>query len=103
MDSGIAGRDALVMLGMLETLRRNMEGAAHHRLTDAGLIRNAFRSTLELKYGDHSTLDRSGTGMRAKYPEESRCYTQVFREADSGRLLCAPDQQNVRADDLQIQ
>ena len=33
IDSGIASRDALVMLSMLETLRGNMEGAAARRLT----------------------------------------------------------------------
>ena len=57
----------------------------------------------QLKPGDHSTLDHPGTGMRAKSPEVSRCCNRVFQAADSGRLLCAGDQQNVHASDLQIQ
>jgi hypothetical protein len=60
-------------------------------------------STLRLKSGDHSTLDHPGTGMRAKTPEASRYCIRGFQAADSDRLLCERERQNVHADDLQIQ
>jgi hypothetical protein len=80
-------------------------GFAHPRPGEGRryFVRNQTSSTLQLKPGDHSTLDHPGTGMRAKSPEVSRCCNRVFRAPDSGRLLCARDQQNVHADDLQTQ
>lgn len=57
---------------------------------------------LQLKPGDHSTLDHPGTGMRAMSPEVSRCCNRVCQAASSGRLQFALDQQNAHADDLQI-
>ena len=58
---------------------------------------------LQLKPGDRSTLDHPGTGTRATSPEVSRCCNRVFQAASSGHLLFVRDQQNVHADDLQIQ
>jgi hypothetical protein len=58
--------------------------------------------TLQLKPWDHSTLGRSGTGRRAKFPNVSRCCIRGFQATDSGRLLCERDRQNVHADDPQI-
>jgi len=65
--------------------------------------RNETSVTLQPESGDHSTLDHSDTGMRARSPEVSRCCIQVCQEADSDRLRRARDQQNVHADDLQTQ
>jgi hypothetical protein len=83
------------------------KGFAYPRLEEGRrhFVRNETysTSTLQLKSGDRSILDHSGTGMRAKSPEVSRCCNQVFQAPDSGRLLCARDQQNVHADDRQIQ
>ena len=80
-------------------------GFAHPRPGEGRgyFVRNQTSSTLQLKPGDHSTLDHPGSGMRAKSPEVSRCCNRVFQAPDSGRLLCARDQQNVHADDLQTQ
>ena len=41
-------------------------------------VRNETYSTLQLKPGDHSTLDHPGIGMRAKSPELSRCCNRAF-------------------------
>src|ERR1700757_4881537 len=70
--------------------------------TDCPSTAGGTYPTLQLKPGAHSTLDHSGTCMGAKAPEGSRCCIRVFQGADSGRLLCERDQQNVHADGLQI-
>jgi len=67
------------------------------------LVHDEISSRLQLKSGDHSTLDRPGTGMRAKSREVSRCCIRAFQAADNGRWLCERDRQNVHADGLQIQ
>jgi hypothetical protein len=80
-------------------------GFAHPRPGEGRpyFVRNETSSTFQPKPGDHSTLDHPDTGMRARSREASRCYNRVFQAADSARLLCARDQQNVHANDLQIQ
>src|SRR5689334_8091567 len=95
----------------LKAMRRNWRQSSYLRRSCSSKRTpwgNTFLSatdlclTLQLVPSDHSTLDRSGIGMRAKSPEVSQYCSRVLQAANSGRLQCARDQQNVHADDLQI-